>query len=415
MDAQDETRADYSPLEFYPKERIRRASAFTGLGLIMNLLITLLLAGLNLGCQNATDEKETDTVTVFRELGSRDLKVRRAAVESLVSLASSPKGDRAIRENLESVAQIIANKREDPEVRGQSVRAIATVSERQFINQKYVPMLIEILLDEKEDETVRSWIAMTLPDLAPPEVATPPILAASRSENVNVRENASAQVARLRLEPERLLIWLQRGIKDPNMSIRLAAICAAGELLRRDKRALTVLLRGTSDREATVRQTAIQLLMEGGVLGDDKKDVRAAFEKLRQDPNPGVAMHATVALMELVPKDAAKYLPAVIKGLQADDAKLQEAAAQALAMSSVEAEAAVPSLKSAVTDSADQVKVHAAMTLIRLTGKPDEYVDVLRELEQSADVGVMMWAKLYRAIVLAESEEQEKKRHKQDK
>jgi HEAT repeat protein len=281
--------------------------------IVITSLTVIFLAGLTAGRQDAIGEGGADPATVFRGLKSRDLKVRHAAVESLVNLALSREGDRAVREDLKMLAQIVENKEEDAEIRGQVVRAIAMVSERKRVDQGIVPRLIKVLLDEKEKEIVRSWIAMSLPDLAPPEVAGPPTLAASRSANKNVRVNAAQQLGRVRLDPDKVIPWLKQAIKDPDASVRVAAVGTAAELSRRDRRALEVFVRGLADRDQMVRGVAVGLVRHGNILGTEAEDGRTAVERLLKDPAPRVAVGAAAALMKMTPKGAEKYLAILIR------------------------------------------------------------------------------------------------------
>jgi HEAT repeat protein len=370
---------------------------------------------LGAGCGSANGGRPEDVTKVISELTSSDLRIRQSAVESLLSLASSPQHDSAIREKLTDLARIVANKNEDPEVRGQVVRAIAIVSERKRVDQSIVPGLIKILLDEGDKEIVRNWIAMSVPDLAPPEVAGPPLLAASRSENRTVRVNAAQQLSRVRFDPERAIVWMRQSVSDPSPAMRVAVVRTAAEYSRRDRRALEVFLLGLADRDEMVRREAVGLAVHGNILGTESKDARAAMMKLLQDPSPQIVMSAAAALMQMSPGDEARYLAILIKGLQSDKPEAREAAARVLSLSGPGASAAVPDLKNAEKDRSDSVRVHAAMALIRITGEKEPYATTIMQLERSPDAQAAIWAKLYRGMIAAAAEQREEKKDRQKK
>lgn len=133
-----------------------------GIGVNLSLICTI--------ASNWGDEDVRSPQQVIRELRSLNVKVRRSAGMSLLELsisndhASKTRIYRAMSDNLDELVSTVANKREDAEVRTLIIRAMATVSERRRFDQKFKP-LIEVLSDEADDEDVRSWIAMVLPEL----------------------------------------------------------------------------------------------------------------------------------------------------------------------------------------------------------------------------------------------------------
>jgi HEAT repeat protein len=321
---------------------------------------------------------------VFHDLVSKDVKVQRAAVNTLVEIASSRAGDAAIRKNLKMLAAIVGKKQKDPEIRGQVVRAITIVSERKRIEQAIVPGLIKILSDEAEEEDVRSWLATSVADLAPPEVAGPAILAAARSQNKDVRRNAAGALDRIHLDPEKLLKWLTEAITDSDASIRRSAVGTAAQFCRRDERFRSIVLLAFADHDVEVRgEATMAMVLYGNVLAADAKGAKEAVEKLLKDPAPRVAMSAAAALTRISPKDSSKYLALLIRGLEHNKVETREAAAQVLVAVLVsglrekEAQNAVPSLKKALKDPSDLLKAHAAMALGLITGEKSKYVSNL--------------------------------------
>ena len=357
----------------------------------------LLVAGISFFGQTDMNETGKDRGTVFQELRSPSLETRKEAASALVGLASTEEGDRAIRNSLDLLTKIIADKQEDPEVRGQTVRAIAIVAERNPLEQADIPVFVGLLRDEKENELVRSWVATALPDLAPREIAGPALLAATRSSNLAVRVNAAQQIGRLELDPQNILRWLEHAMKDRHVPMRLAALAAASELWRRDQRALPVLLRALRDKAPQVRNTAILTLTQPVTADTDKQQVRRNLEPLLSDPDPDVRMAAAAGLLKLEPKHQ-PYIDILIGGLQADDAKVREAAAKAMVIHDTRVDAAVPALQAALNDQ-DRVKVHAAIALTRITGEQEPYLSALRELAGSEDEEVRMWAIIFRGLL----------------
>jgi HEAT repeat protein len=337
------------------------------------------------------------------DLKNPDLKVRQSAVEALVRLAALSHEDAAIRESRKTLVRVVEDKHEDAEVRGQIVRALAMTSVRKRIDQDIIPTLTQVLADPKDDEGVRSWIAMCLPDLATPEVAGPAILAALRSESNRVRVNAAQQVGRVQTDPDKAIAWLKQAVNDPDTPLRAAAVSLACMLAESDRRAMEVVLRGMSDRDPTIRDLALQSLRPGRALKADATDVRVAVEKLQQDPVPGVTMSAAVLLIKLDPEHAPKHLAVIIDALRSDQPSKRESAARALALGGSEYRAAIPALQLAVKDPSERIRVHAAMALGRITGDKEPSSSILAELGKSKDAEVMMWARGYRAILLVET------------
>ncbi len=241
----------------------------------------ILATGFSAGCGSMFAASDIDPHKVMHNLRSPDVSLRRGAVESLVELAThgmfqrSPKGDRFIRDQIQTLAAIVCNKEEDPEVRGQIVRAMAIVSERKPIDQRvrrsFAPFFVRLLLDEKEPEEVRSWIAMCLSELVPPETAASAIMAVAQSKNANVRSNATLAWGRLNLEPEQLLKLADVAVGDPEPYVRKSGFIAAAKLAKQDKRARDLLRRGTADRDDKVRGTVIWLMKVIGMAEKPEK------------------------------------------------------------------------------------------------------------------------------------------------
>jgi HEAT repeat protein len=384
----------------------------------LTVILLSVLGPENVSCRSPKEQPKIALKKVFHDLVSKDVKVQRAAVNTLVEIASSRAGDAAIRKNLKVLGAIVGKKQKDPEIRGQVVRAISIISERKRIEQAIIPGLIKILLDEAEEEDVRSWLATSLADLAPPEVAGPAILKAARSRNKVVRRNAAGALDRVRLDPEKLLKWLTEAITDSDASIRRSAVGTAAQFCRRDERFRPIVLLGFADHDVEVRGEAIAMVLYGNVLGADAKGAKEAVEKLLKDRDPRVAMSAAATLTRISPKDSSKYLALLIRGLEHNKVETREAAAQVLVAVLVsglrekEAQNAVPSLKKALKDSSDLLKAHAAMALGLITGEKSKYVSISRDVGRSSRADAMMMAKAYELLLLGNGAKRSRKKEK---
>ncbi len=331
---------------------------------------------------------------LLSELRAPDLKVRKEAANALVDLAlessrqkRTPAGAEALKKNLKTMAEIGRDKKEDPAVRALLVRAIG-IGEFGPVARGIAPALIEILVDETDQEEVRSWCAMILPEIGPPEAVGPAIIAASQSRNTNVKVTASQALGRIGIEPERLIPLLNRAIADPVMQVRVAAVGIASGLVQKDRRALAIVLRATNDKDKVVQQNALMHLQMPGGKASGAKD---QLIRLLNDPDPSIRVNSAVALIKIT-GDGAKYTAIPIEVLGSKASSAREVAALALTLSGPEAKEAVPALKQVLHDSNDKVRVHAAFALANITGQADDFLPSLIEGLASKDLEARIWA-----------------------
>ncbi len=308
------------------------------------------------GCQGHAfgAENPEDIIT---DLTSTDLHVRKAAAASLVEAAAmsvsdarkrrKPESHKIIQEHVESLVNIVEDKNEDVEVRSSIVRAIAMSGSPKTVDQKVIPSLIRVMLDEQDHELVRSWIAMVLPDIGEAKRVAPALLAVSHCKNRIVRASASGQLGRLGLEPEVLIAWADQAMNDQSPGVRISAVSTAAELSKQHKEASSILFRGLTDSDQMVQDVAVKLLTF--VDAGKSEDIRGALEELLDHKEPAIRMNAAAALMR-ISENTSKYLESLIAGIESDDAALREAAALALCNVEHHGKPAVPALTKALTD-----------------------------------------------------------------
>src|SRR5262249_45892283 len=153
------------------------------------LAATVAAQGRSPGAAGAEPDRWKQSIANLR---APDLKARQAAANSLIDLAfksasekRTPARTEALKNHLKALAAIVRDKNEDPVVRALLVRAIG-IGHFGPLAREIAPALIQVVLDETDQGEVRSWCAMILPDIGPPEAVGPAILAACQSRNTNV-------------------------------------------------------------------------------------------------------------------------------------------------------------------------------------------------------------------------------------
>jgi HEAT repeat protein len=367
------------------------------ISMLVGITIVLAASGaaiLSLGCSSSFGSVEDKWAKALADLRNTDVKVRRLAAELLVDIAlecrdikRTAEETATIRKHIRTLADVIHNKEEDAQVRASLVHALA-IGEFGALAQHVVPSLIEVLLDETDQEIVRGWISMVLPDIGPPERVGPAIIAATKSRNTVVQVNASQQLGRVALDADTLLALLNKAMDDPTVQVRVAAVSHATILAKTDKRAVLVLVRATSDRDKVVQQVAVSLAKE---LDSDAKDVEPELVKLLSSPDPSIRVHSAVALTR-ISAEGSKYISIAIEALQAKEASIRGSAALALITSGPEAKAAVPALTERLRDDDDKVRVLSAGALASITGKAEDYLATFVAGLASEDEEARIWA-----------------------
>jgi len=343
--------------------------------------------------QAAKPSEGQDAVSkAMRELRSPELNIRSKAADSLVLLASEEfqrKRRRINAKQIHELAVLACNSKEDSKVRGKIVRAIGFLGTHA---KEIIPMLIKVLIDEKEDEHVRSWIAMILPEMGPNEKIAPAILTASRSTNENVSINASMYLLGLNIKPAVLLSWAKERMNHASPRLRRDAIGIAGGIARKNKndkqavqiipQAMQIILRGLVDPDKMVQQRALEELND---LKPESKTTKAAISDLLKHPDLEVRVRAAVALINISKENHEKYLEIPIKALQSQDSAVRVVAVIALGSCGKKAAKSVPALTERLKDESCMVKVFAANSLAQITGDHGKYLAPLIEVLQGED------------------------------
>lgn len=116
---------------------------------------------------NTADDAHDQWTRVINKLRDPDEKVRLAAAEALNDVAfatraakRSAEQERAFKDQLETLAKVIRDKKEHPRVRGRVVHALA-VGELGSMAQLAVTSVVDVLRDEAEDDYLRCEAAMS--------------------------------------------------------------------------------------------------------------------------------------------------------------------------------------------------------------------------------------------------------------
>jgi HEAT repeat protein len=133
--------------------------------------------------------------------------------------------------------------------------------------------------------------------------ALPPLRDALASNDSVVRRESLRSIGKLkdraRLEPEKVLPLLVRGMKDPDAGVRSVAATYLGILHEGAAVAVPALTEGLVDPEPDVRRASAAAL---GSFGTDAEAAVPALRKASLDADPDVAREAGVALVKLQPK-----------------------------------------------------------------------------------------------------------------
>lgn len=92
-----------------------------------------------------------------------------------------------------------------------------------------------------------------------------------------------------------------------------------------------------------------------------------------------------------------RYIAVLSDGFTDSDVEVRRAAAQASASAGQYGQRLLPQLIQMLTDSDEMVRVHAAGSVLFITGGHDEALQVLRNSASSTDMEAMSWANFYRS------------------
>ena len=360
------------------------------------LFVALTCGGALIGViVNANDDGQDQWSRNIAALRAPDQGKRIAAAEALTeaalivhNTARTQEQRLVLKEQLQTLAQIIRDKTEPPRVRRPVIHAIA-VGELGPTGQVVVPAMINVLADETDDEDVRSEAAMCLPYVSTEEVVGRAILAATKSRSERVRVNALEAIGQLTTSSGSLLPLLSRAVSDSSPTVRGIAAAYAAELVRKtkDKRSLIILVRAAHDSSDGVRQMAAMLLRS---LGANTRGAEGELESLVTDPDPTIRANAAVALM-ILGNNAEKNEKSLRAMLHSSDITVRRAVARSLVTSGREASGTVSSLTKALDDPDKTVRRFAALALISITGEAAQYAPTLVEGLADENELTRMW------------------------
>lgn len=326
------------------------------------------------------EHKCKEAAHVLGRMGSRGAK----AVPRLIGVLRDRQAPEAVREEVadalgkigEPVAEVVpaltaALKDDQEKVRCRAAEALGWMGPPA---KEAMPALIVALKDK--DARTAEMACLALARLGDAD-AVRPLLEALQGPRNSVADNAARALwqigpAAKEVVPE--LIALLK--KPPNESRRVRTL-----LLWLGPVAVPALADGLHDNEATVRQTAAEIL---GLLGPVARTSDRAVPALAgalQDKMPAVALSAALALTQIDPTRARDAVPRLTDAL--DNA----AAAEALADMGPEARAAVPALIAALKHREKAVRDSARHALGRI-GPPavPALIDALKSPSEGAGV-----------------------------
>ena len=379
---------------------------------ILRALLNLVLICTTTGCghtsgsSTATAKKWNKSLKVLQ---NSDLATRRKAAQSLVEAAyeisvrlPSLVDEESLRRQVTALAYRVSDREEDPQIRRALARVIGFCAKYARDAQH---RLIEVLKDENDDEQVRCWIAMILPDIDPSENTTFAILTACQSQNSNVRVNASQQLYRLEVDADTFFNWASVAIKDKTPQVRIGVIVSAAKFLQDStvERVLAIVLRGVNDSHTMVRNTALMLLAKvstqlGG--GSGAKEVLVGLLRSSEDSTRLRAAGVLLSTEETFARQATDIL---IEGLRAKDAGVRAVAAQALGDCGAKAKIAAPQLIERLRDADQMVRVEAAFSVLRIGGDPKQPLTVLVNSLGADNTAPYMLAAGYLALTMKSS------------
>jgi HEAT repeat protein len=347
-----------------------------------------------------TSEIDKQWKSAVGSLNEPDLGKRRRNAERLVELAfvrssrrETQDSQEALRSDLRDLLRHISDRNGDGFCRGQEVKAL-TFFPAPVKGLDIVPQLLKVLQDEKDDEQVRIWIAMALPELSVSKETKSAIIGATGSRSTNLKVNAIQQLGRLGIADRELLALLAKGVADPNGSVRNAWLSIAELMtIKGNSEAIPFLLRGLNDPDAMVRRNSLLFFESTRVMSPAAEK---ELTKLLEDKNEAVRVAAAIAMLKATGDK--KYLDLPVAALASSDAQIRSTAAQALALCGKEAKVVENSLRLGLNDPSDSVRVHCAYALSLLTSQPEPFIRELAAFLESENELTRQWAVGYLAL-----------------
>lgn len=354
----------------------------------------------SIGCTMPGESFERSWQKAISDLDSRSIVTRRAAADALISIASAPlyrarsEAEKlVIRRDLDTLASIVADPGEDQTVREHLIRAMGELGE---IAEPAAPSLIQVLVSEHEPPVVRGWIAMILPEIAPPDRIREPLRYAARSHDTTVRVNAAQSFSRILVDQDESLTWATEAIRDSAPQVRILAAGISARMSEHDDRFLPILVRALADENKQVSFAALAALNTWDTAGIN---MIAILEDMLETSDVTTKVHAASALTTLT-DDGEEYIHIILTALEHENARVRAEAAQALTgCEGCDRGRVRRALQEALADEDELVRLHAAFVLSSgRMPEPDHVAILVRGLE-SERADVQFWSALYVRIV----------------
>ena len=282
-----------------------------------------------------------------RALSDTDLGVRSAAIASLGKVGKPA---------LEVLDDILGARSDaDPVVRKGVLRLLRLAGRRPGVFEA----LLEALNDN--DETVRAAAIEGLRSLKPPPGKDEILIFqnALKSDKVDVRRYAAAELERLGRDAELLIGSLLNAVKDPDSEVRKFVFSALGAIGPKAKQAAPALL------------AELEEIMKGGSAD------AGAGERFRR---------AATTLCQI--GETEQTVPLLRKALKSRDARLRQEVIAALGMIGPNAKEMIPELCALLGDAENQAPAAAALAQLGRVAVP-ELIKVLEKSPRNAKMGAI--------------------------
>jgi HEAT repeat protein len=344
----------------------------------MRLRVSLLLgipflASLLSSCDRAPGpETVREWERALRDIKGGNLDDRRKAARTIENLSctySRILGNKPDCAPIEVLVKTACDRKEDREIRTTLVHAFSMPGLKPCAtSESTVTALLVVLDDETEDEQVRAWVAMVLPQFGHQDRITEGILRAIKSRNTMVRVNAAEALPSLNLSADRLVPVISFMMKGEPAQVRAVAVAEARRLAKTEPRLLSVIAQGLDDKDQMVRYLSRQLLLS---LEPGKNDDRELLQHL-VDKGGVSQIYASAALFGMTTK-MAPYGELIRESLKSSDFEKKRAAVIALFSLGAKAAAFTPELRALVNDQDSQTRLYAMADLVNVTGNLDEW------------------------------------------
>jgi HEAT repeat protein len=255
------------------------------------------------------------------------------------------------------LAQLLDDK--DPGVRARAALALPRVDPGQ--GKLAIPALIRTVA---EGDQMGGQAAGSLRALG--EAGLAGTVEALASEDGDLRRAAAGALASLgQGKPGTVAPALQRAVKDPELGVRVTAARALTGLGYRDAHLIPILIEGLGSHDLSLRNGAVEAL---SVLGPAARPAVPALVPILADPDEGPIRAAVARVVGAAGGGVPAAESALIAALGADDSRIPEAAAGALAQLRTQDPKAVPPLLRLIAHPADRGVPHEAGEILQRAG-----------------------------------------------